>query len=178
MGKLLVHLTHGPEAPTRAALAFLVAWSAVEEGHDVTMASCRRQRSASPRGRRRFVARSRHRRPTRARRCGHRGGGAYLRLGDVEQGTRTRCRRCAVSCRDGDSESACPAGLRGGQGLDLLAAPSLTTRSTVTLRSPTRLQGNSDSRAGTRRSATAETDRSTCASGDSPTEPRSTAMQA
>jgi predicted peroxiredoxin len=37
MGKLLVHLTHGPEAPTRAALAFLVAKSAVDEGHDVTM---------------------------------------------------------------------------------------------------------------------------------------------
>jgi predicted peroxiredoxin len=37
MGKLLVHLTHGPEAPTRAALAFLVARTAVEEGHDVTM---------------------------------------------------------------------------------------------------------------------------------------------
>jgi uncharacterized protein len=37
MGKLLVHLTHGPEAPTRAALAFLVAKSAVDEGHEVTM---------------------------------------------------------------------------------------------------------------------------------------------
>ena len=37
MGKLLVHLTHGPEAPTRAALAFLVAKSAADEGHDVTM---------------------------------------------------------------------------------------------------------------------------------------------
>ncbi len=37
MGKLLVHLTHGPEAPTRAALAFLVARSAVDEGHEVTM---------------------------------------------------------------------------------------------------------------------------------------------
>ena len=37
MGKLLVHLTHGPEAPTRAALAFLVAKAAVEEGHEVTM---------------------------------------------------------------------------------------------------------------------------------------------
>jgi len=37
MGTLLVHLTHGPEAPTRAALALLVARSAVEEGHDVTL---------------------------------------------------------------------------------------------------------------------------------------------
>jgi predicted peroxiredoxin len=36
MPKLLVHVTHGPEAPTRAALAFLVARSAVDEGHDVT----------------------------------------------------------------------------------------------------------------------------------------------
>ena len=37
MGKLLVHVTHGPEAPTRAALAFLVAKAAVEEGHQVSM---------------------------------------------------------------------------------------------------------------------------------------------
>lgn len=37
MGTLLVHITHGPEAPTRAALAFLVARSAVEEGHEVTV---------------------------------------------------------------------------------------------------------------------------------------------
>jgi uncharacterized protein len=37
MGKLLVHLTHGPEAPTRAALAFLVAKAALDEGHEVTM---------------------------------------------------------------------------------------------------------------------------------------------
>lgn len=37
MGKLLVHVTHGPEAPTRAALAFLVAKAAIEEGHEVSM---------------------------------------------------------------------------------------------------------------------------------------------
>lgn len=37
MGKLLVHVTHGPEAQTRAALAFLVARAAVDAGHDVTM---------------------------------------------------------------------------------------------------------------------------------------------
>ena len=37
MGKLLVHVTHGPEAPTRAALAFLVAKAAVDEGHQVSM---------------------------------------------------------------------------------------------------------------------------------------------
>jgi uncharacterized protein len=37
MPKLLVHLTHGPEAPTRAALAFLVARTAAEEGHEVVM---------------------------------------------------------------------------------------------------------------------------------------------
>ena len=35
MGSLLVHVTHGPEAPTRAALAFLVAKAAVEAGHEV-----------------------------------------------------------------------------------------------------------------------------------------------
>lgn len=39
MGKLLVHITHGPEAPTRAALGLLVARAAVEEGHDVTCSS-------------------------------------------------------------------------------------------------------------------------------------------
>jgi uncharacterized protein len=37
VGKLLVHITHGPEAPTRAALGFLVAKAAVEEGHEVSL---------------------------------------------------------------------------------------------------------------------------------------------
>ena len=37
MSKLLVHLTHGPEAPTRAALAFLAARTAIEEGHEVVL---------------------------------------------------------------------------------------------------------------------------------------------
>jgi predicted peroxiredoxin len=37
MGSLLVHITHGPEAQTRAALGFLVADAAVKGGHDVTM---------------------------------------------------------------------------------------------------------------------------------------------
>lgn len=35
--KFLIHVTHGPEDPTRAALAFLVAKSALEEGHTVTL---------------------------------------------------------------------------------------------------------------------------------------------
>jgi predicted peroxiredoxin len=37
MASILVHLTHGPEAPTRAALAFLVARSALDDGHTVSM---------------------------------------------------------------------------------------------------------------------------------------------
>ena len=37
MGKLLVHVTTGPEAPTRAALAFLVAKAAIDEGHTVSL---------------------------------------------------------------------------------------------------------------------------------------------
>ena len=37
MGSLLVHITHGPEAPTRAALGCTVALAAVEAGHDVTL---------------------------------------------------------------------------------------------------------------------------------------------
>lgn len=37
MGKLLVHITVGPEAPTRAALGFLVAQTAAKEGHDVSV---------------------------------------------------------------------------------------------------------------------------------------------
>ena len=37
MSTLLVHLTSGPEHPTRAALAFLVARTAAEGGHDVSM---------------------------------------------------------------------------------------------------------------------------------------------
>ena len=35
--KILVHVTHGPEQPTRAALAFLVAKSALDKGHIVTI---------------------------------------------------------------------------------------------------------------------------------------------
>ncbi len=37
MAKLLVHLTRGPEDPTRAALAFLVARTAVEKGNQVSV---------------------------------------------------------------------------------------------------------------------------------------------
>ena len=37
MARILVHVTHGPEHPTRAALGFLVARAATEEGHQVTM---------------------------------------------------------------------------------------------------------------------------------------------
>jgi predicted peroxiredoxin len=35
MGRLLVHLVTGPESPTRAALALLVARTALESGHAV-----------------------------------------------------------------------------------------------------------------------------------------------
>lgn len=35
--KILVHVTHGPEHPTRAALAFAVAKAALEEGHQVSV---------------------------------------------------------------------------------------------------------------------------------------------
>ena len=35
--RILVHLTTGPENGTRAALAFLVARTAIDEGHSVTM---------------------------------------------------------------------------------------------------------------------------------------------
>ena len=34
---ILVHLTTGPENPTKAALAFLVARTAIEQGHAVSM---------------------------------------------------------------------------------------------------------------------------------------------
>jgi uncharacterized protein len=37
MAKILVHATHGPENPTRAALAFLVAKAALDEGHSVSL---------------------------------------------------------------------------------------------------------------------------------------------
>ena len=37
MPSILVHITHGPEHPTRAALALLVARSAVERGHQVSV---------------------------------------------------------------------------------------------------------------------------------------------
>ena len=37
MSRLLIQITHGPEAPTRAALGFLVARTAAEAGHDVSL---------------------------------------------------------------------------------------------------------------------------------------------
>jgi predicted peroxiredoxin len=37
MAKLLVHVTCGPENPTKAALGFLVARAALDEGSEVTM---------------------------------------------------------------------------------------------------------------------------------------------
>ncbi|HEX2295178.1 MAG TPA: DsrE family protein [Actinomycetota bacterium] len=37
MGSLLVHITHGPEAPSQGALGMLVARTALAEGHDVTV---------------------------------------------------------------------------------------------------------------------------------------------
>lgn len=37
MAKILVHVTNGPEQPTRAALAFLVAKTAIDEGHTVSL---------------------------------------------------------------------------------------------------------------------------------------------
>lgn len=36
-GKILIHVTQGPENPTRSALAFLVARTAIEEGQSVTL---------------------------------------------------------------------------------------------------------------------------------------------
>jgi predicted peroxiredoxin len=35
IGKLLIHVTRGPEDPSRAALAFLVGKAAIAEGHEV-----------------------------------------------------------------------------------------------------------------------------------------------
>ena len=35
MSRLLVHITCGPENPTKAALGFLVARTALSEGHEV-----------------------------------------------------------------------------------------------------------------------------------------------
>ena len=37
MARLLIHVTHGPESPTRAALGFLVARTALDEGHEVAL---------------------------------------------------------------------------------------------------------------------------------------------
>ena len=37
MSKLLINITHGPEAPTRATLGFLVGKSAIEVGHEVSL---------------------------------------------------------------------------------------------------------------------------------------------
>ena len=37
MAKILIHVTCGPENPTKGALAFLVAKAAVDEGHEVSM---------------------------------------------------------------------------------------------------------------------------------------------
>jgi uncharacterized protein len=35
--KILIHITCGPEHPTRAALGFLIAKSAIDEGHSVSL---------------------------------------------------------------------------------------------------------------------------------------------
>lgn len=37
MAKILIHLTHGPEAPTQADRAFLIAKTALREGHELSM---------------------------------------------------------------------------------------------------------------------------------------------
>lgn len=37
MAKILVHITHGPEHPTHAALGFLVTKAAIEKDHSVTL---------------------------------------------------------------------------------------------------------------------------------------------
>lgn len=37
MASILVHITHGPEHPSRAALGFHVAKAALDEGHSVTV---------------------------------------------------------------------------------------------------------------------------------------------
>ena len=37
MAKILVHITCGPENPTRAALGFLVAKTALDDGHQVSL---------------------------------------------------------------------------------------------------------------------------------------------
>jgi uncharacterized protein len=37
MARILVHVTSGPENPTKAALGFLVAKTAVDAGHEVTL---------------------------------------------------------------------------------------------------------------------------------------------
>ena len=37
MAKILVHITHGPEHPTRAALGFIVAKAAADGGHAVSV---------------------------------------------------------------------------------------------------------------------------------------------
>jgi uncharacterized protein len=37
LARILVHITHGPENPTRAALGFLVAKTAIDEGHSVSI---------------------------------------------------------------------------------------------------------------------------------------------
>jgi predicted peroxiredoxin len=37
VASLLVHVTCGPEQPTKAALAFLVARAALDDGHEVSM---------------------------------------------------------------------------------------------------------------------------------------------
>ena len=37
MASILVHITHGPEHPTRAALGLLVARTALDEGHSVSL---------------------------------------------------------------------------------------------------------------------------------------------
>ncbi len=37
MARILIHSTHGPDAPTQADRAFLIAKTAIQEGHEVSL---------------------------------------------------------------------------------------------------------------------------------------------
>ena len=98
MGKLLVHLTFGPEAPTRAALALLVARSALDDGHEVSLflagdavqllrpATTDAVQGVGTGSLREHVGRARR------GRCG------VLRVRHVEQGSRARAPTTSADC--------------------------------------------------------------------------------
>ena len=139
MGKLLVHITHGPESPTRAALGLLVARAAIDEGHEVSV----------------FLAGDAVQlvRPSvlaaltglgtgslgESFEAVAAGGGRFYVSGKSSQARRRRGGPCEPACGVRDAEQARRADFRGRQGAHVLTAACGPTRSLPLPQAPDRV---------------------------------------